>query len=341
MVEVMGNAGLNAAQSGKRDEFYTWSVDIERELAFYPGAFVGRSVYVNCDDPRSSAFWSVFSSGFGSLGLGSLTATYFVGDGSRSYRYRMTSADQFHECPGVGPGHECAYEVSVLSGDGDFRSRECLEELSSCDVVVTNPPFSLFRDFLDVVVGSGKGFLILGNMNAVTCKSVFPLFQEGRVWYGPSISSGSRKFFVPDDYPLVSSGSGVDDRGRAFVPVKGVRWFTNLEHGVVRAPLVLDRVYEGFESEFPRYENLDAIEVGRTRDIPRDFEGLMGVPISFLDKYDPGQFEIIGLFKSGSFGKALGADRVPVFIDGKWSRVTEPVVDGKRKYPRIVIRHRR
>lgn len=184
-------------------------------------------------------------------------------------------------------------QLTELEGDGDFRSAECLALLDESDIVVTNPPFSLFREFVNVLIQREKHFIILGNVNAITYKEFFPLIRDNKVWIGASIHSGDRKFYVPDDYPLNASGCGMDEDGRRFIRVKGVRWYTNLDIRQRHEEMILVKHYN--PEEYPRYENFDAINVDKTSNIPCDFDGVMGVPITFMDKYSPDQFEIIGL----------------------------------------------
>lgn len=189
---------------------------------------------------------------------------------------------------------------------GDFRSDMSLRLLQEADICVTNPPFSLFREFVSTLVQYNKQFLIIGNVNAVTYKEVFPLIQANKLWLGPSISSGDRKFYVPDDYPLDAAGCGIDQKGRRFIRVKGVRWFTNLDHAKRHQmlPLDLGYVYDGHEDNYPRYDNANAVNVDKTAQIPSDYLGVMGVPITFLDKHCPEQFELVG-FRKGDDGKDL------------------------------------
>ena len=183
-------------------------------------------------------------------------------------------------------------ELTELQGDGDFRSPECLALMDEADIVVTNPPFSLFREYVATLIEHEKKFIIIGNVNAITYKEIFPLIVNNKIWFGPSIHSGDRAFYVPDDYPLNAAGCGVDSDGRRFIRVKGVRWYTNLDFRQRHEEMILVRKYN--PEEYPKYANYDAIEVSKTSDIPCDYYGEMGVPITFLDKYNPDQFEIIG-----------------------------------------------
>ena len=211
--------------------------------------------------------------------------------------------------------------IRPLRGDGDFRSPECIELLRQADIVVTNPPFSLFREYLAQLVEHQKKFLIIGNMNAITYKETFPLLMRNQMWLGCSIHSGDRKFGVPDDYPLQAAGCGIDEDGQRYIRVKGVRWFTNLDYRQRHEPLVLYKHYT--PEEFPKYDNYDAINVNAYADIPMDYEGVMGVPITFMDHYCPDQFEIVGLDRYVQDNPRFG------------QRFT---INGKETYARILIR---
>ena len=217
--------------------------------------------------------------------------------------------------------------IRQLKGDGDFRSAECIEILKEADIVVTNPPFSLFREYVAQLVKFDKKFLIIGNVNAITYKEVFPLFMRNEMWLGASIHSGDRKFGVPKDYPLNATGCGVDENGQRFIRVKGVRWFTNLDYPQRHETLPLYKKYT--PEEFPKYDNYDAINVNKTSDIPYDYDGVMGVPITFMDKYCPEQFEILGITNHGDMAG------IP-FANGNCFAE----VNGKRMYVRIFIRPR-
>lgn len=316
----MANKNLNAAKVAKKDEFYTQLSDIERELQHYWQHFRGKVVLCNCDDPYESNFFKYFALRFNQLGLKKLICTCYNGSPVTGNELRIHFPD-FDEEP-----KKIAYKVEITevkdeNGDGavdlsdvryllqndknvksilktgDFRSQECIELLKEADIVVTNPPFSLFREYIGQLMEYQKKFLIIGNMNSITCKEVFPYIQDNRMWIGPSISSGDRKFYVPDDYPLNAAGCGIDSDGRRFIRVKGIRWFTNLDHNKRHEDL--DLVCRYSEDEYPTFDNFDAIEVGKTSDIPYDYAGIMGVPITFLDKYNPEQFEILGLSQIG------------------------------------------
>lgn len=219
-----------------------------------------------------------------------------------------------------------------LRGDGDFRSPECIDLLKKSDIVVTNPPFSLFSEYVAQLIKYEKKFLIIGNMNAISYKEIFPLIRSNKMWYGPSIKSGDREFGVPDHYPLIASSHRIDSSGNRYIRVKGVRWFTNLAHDKIHEKLRLTAKYS--PDKYPEYDNYDAIEVSKTKSIPKDYDGVMGVPITFLDKYNPEQFEIIGATESEGKG----------FSSGLWkpkSRVAQATVGGQRMYKRIFIRRKK
>lgn len=317
----MANKNLNAAKVAKKDEFYTQLSDIEQELQHYWQHFRGKVVLCNCDDPYESNFFKYFALRFNQLGLKKLICTCYNGspvtgnelaihfdgfdnDEPKKIAYKVEITEVKDE---NGDGAVDLSDVQyLLKNDknvlsilktGDFRSQECIELLEEADIVVTNPPFSLFREYIGQLMEYQKKFLIIGNMNSITCKEIFPYVQNNKMWIGPSISSGDRKFYVPDGYPLNAAGCGVDSDGKRFIRVKGVRWFTNLDHNKRHEDL--DLVCRYSEDEYPTFDNFDAIEVGKTSDIPYDYDGIMGVPITFLDKYNPGQFEILGLTQIG------------------------------------------
>ena len=219
-----------------------------------------------------------------------------------------------------------------LKGDGDFRSQACIELLKQADIVVTNPPFSLFREYLAQLIEYDKKFLIIGNMNATTSKEIFPLIRENRIWYGASIKSGDREFGVPENYPLTAATYRVDKNGNKYIRVKGVRWFTNLDHANRHEEMILFKRYS--PEEYPKFDNYDAINVDKTKYIPKDYKGAMGVPISFLDKHNPDQFETIN-----SNDIRLN-DRVPFKKHGL-IKDKDGAINGKPKYVRVVIENKK
>lgn len=321
---------MNAARNARKDEFYTQLSDIERELQHYWPHFRGKTVLCNCDDPYESNFFKYFALRFNQLGLKKLICTCYDGSPVVGTELQLPFEEEedvddialaAEASSQYGAHPKGAHKVEItevrdLNGDGavdlsdvrfllqndrnvistlrqhgDFRSQECIELLKEADIVVTNPPFSLFREYLAQLMKYEKKFLIIGNVNAISYKEVFPLIKENRLWLGPSITSGDRKFNVPDNYPLNAAGCGIDSDGRKYIRVKGVRWFTNLDHN--KRHEEMDLVCRYSPEDYPHYDNYDAINVDRTADIPYDWDGVMGVPITFLDKYCPEQFEIV------------------------------------------------
>ena len=350
-----GNRALHKAKKGKNDEFYTQLSVIESELSHYEAFFKGKTVLCNCDDPRVSNFFKYFALKFKTLGLKRIITTC----------YKSTSPDLFSQHTSeravylIYDGNNDdsmpdwnKVDVKPLKGDGDFRSVECIELLKQSDIVVTNPPFSLFREYVAQLIAYDKKFLIIGNQNAITYKEIFPLIKENKIWLGCSIHSGDREFGVPDDYPLLAAGSRIDEEGRKYIRVKGVRWFTNLDYKERHEELILYKRYN--PDEYPKYDNYDAINVDKTKDIPCDYDGVMGVPITFLDKYCPEQFEIVE-FRKGKDGKDLifssqisgGGNssilqntRPSMPIAGLMNNPKDTAVGGQSKYARILVRRR-
>ena len=234
--------------------------------------------------------------------------------------------------------------LTLLDGDGDFRSEESIGFLKEADVVVTNPPFSLFREFIAQLMEYKKDFIIIGNQNAISYKEIFPLLRDNKMWLGQSIHSGDREFRVPKDYPLDAAGARTDINGNKYIRVKGVRWYTNIDYSERHEDLIL---YKRYSSEsYPKYDNYDAINVDKTVDIPKDYFGIMGVPITFLDKYNPDQFEIIGGFngyKECDYEHGLLCGSITPYIDknGKEKKWTGPTINRQTKYYRILIKRRK
>lgn len=293
-----------------------------------PDVFRDRTILLPCDGPGSS-FVEFFDAVFEAAGIARLVATGYRPGG----RGTIVERDRAGRREGL------------LAGDGDFRSREVTALRDEADLVITNPPFSLFREFIAWLVDGGVGFSVLGNQTAISSRTVFPLIRDGRMWLGPSITSGDREFQVPDDYPLTAARCRVAADGSRFVRVTGVRWFTTIDHGRRHAPLPLptaaehrrySRHAEVREHGYRKYDNLDAIEVPFVDAIPADHAGLMGVPITFLDKHCPDQFELVGLFTSGRCAVEVGAVKA---WNGRemWNG---PIVAGRARYARLLIRHR-
>ena len=333
------NAALTAAKRAKKDEFYTQRVDIENELRHYKAHFKGKVVLCNCDDPRQSEFFKYFVENFEKLGLKKLIATCYKSQDVDLF----SQGDCEHAICQVYEGDKNGNmvldddEVGVreLKGDGDFRSEECIEILKEADIVVTNPPFSLFRVYVAQLVKYDKKFLILGNKNALTYADLFPIIKENRLWIGVTPMSREIYFNVPQPYIDEALAKNKDrtivKRDGKFVARSPSIWFTNLDHTKRHEKLPLYKKYT--PEEFPKYDNYDAIEVAKTPDIPYDYDGVMGVPITFMDKYCPEQFELLGCSDNGAVDDEY---KLPHF-----KRHNEPYIDGKKVYKRIFIRRRK
>lgn len=304
----MANKNLNKAKEAKKDEFYTQLEDINNELKHYREHFRDKTVLCNCDDPRVSNFFTYFAYNFEFLGLKKLITTCYKNQDVDLFSQGQCEKAVYLVYEGDKNGNHTpdAEEIGVmpLKGDGDFRSPECIELLKEADIVVTNPPFSLFREYVAQLIEYDKKFLIIGHQNAISYKEIFPLIMQNKIWMGASIHSGDRKFWVPDTYELRAAGCGIDETGKKYIRVKGVRWFTNLDYKERHEDIILYKLYTN--KEYPTYLNYNAIEVRKTAEIPLDYEGLMGVPITFLDKYNPEQFEIIGIGNGGELGVECG-----------------------------------
>ena len=372
---MAGNSNLNSAKTARKDEFYTQLTDIEKEMRYYRKHFQGKTVLCNCDDPFESNFFKYFALNFNRLGLKKLIATcyysspiagqqlqygcdangqmtfYFEDKGveeNKSKRPYKAVVTQVYDKKGDGGVdmldvaelfRSGENELVELDGDGDFRSPECLALLDEADIIVTNPPFSLFREYVSMLVEHQKHFIIIGNQNAISYEETFSLMKNNKMWIGASIHSGDRAFFVPDDYPLDAAGCGIDEiTGRKYIRVKGIRWFTNLDIKQRHEEMILVRHYT--PEQYPKYVNYDAIEVAKTSDIPCDYDGEMGVPITFMDKYNPEQFEIIGI--SRELVRTLSED---VRKNGAYPQIGRFYLDVgaekyKKVYERLVIRNK-
>ncbi|HIB1529981.1 TPA: adenine-specific methyltransferase EcoRI family protein, partial [Salmonella enterica subsp. enterica serovar Muenchen] len=315
------NNSLTKAKKAKQDEFYTQRSDIENELKHYKEHFRGKVVYCNCDDPYESNFFKYFAYNFNHLGLKKLIATSYSqspisgkqlslfcqSEGEHSFSIEI---DEIKDISGKGTIDSFDVEYMLknnkhtsrkLTGDaeycaGDFRSKECVRLLKKADVVVTNPPFSLFREYLAQLIECGKEFLLIGNQNSITYKEVFPLIKENKLWLG--FKSGDMAFTVPDYYEPRETRYWQDEYGQKWRSMGNICWYTNLDHKKRHDEIILFKKYT--PAEYPIYDNYDAIEVSKVADIPADYDGVMGVPITFLDKYNPEQFEILGL-TNGSY----------------------------------------
>lgn len=371
----MANELLDKAKKNKKDEFYTQLADIEAELRHYKDHFKGKVVFCNCDDPYESNFFKYFALNFNFLGLKKLIATGYAGspvayqqlvlfdvkcikesnrNSRRPYKIEITevkddNADGAFDLSDVEHLIKNGKNtLTLLEGDGDFRSAESIELLKQADIVVTNPPFSLFREYVGQLMEYEKNFIIIGNVNAITYKEIFKCIKENRIWLGQSIHSGDREFRVPENYPLQAAGFRVDDNGVKYIRVKGVRWFTNLDFEERHKNLELYKRYT--PEEHPRYDNYDAIEVSKTAEIPYDYDGVMGVPITFLDKYNPDQFEILGMcenldlygLKTRIYSGQECRDRYFELFGkkGVYDLNAAGVVNGRKVYQRLLIKRK-
>lgn len=296
------NAHLILARKLKRDEFYTCRSTVEDELWHYEKHFKGKTILCNCDDDEHSEFFKYFYKRFDVLGLKKLIGVHYQQEKDKpSYKlelYKDTNND------GVVDYKDKIIKTLIYGNEeynaGDFRSPECIELLKEADIVVTNPPFSLLREFIAQLVEYNKKFLIIGNSNAISNKEVFPLFKDNKIWLGISIRSGNREFYIPFDYDVsTSTGNRVDSENNRIIKIGGVRWFTNLKTAKRNKPLMLEGSYYTPE-KYPKYDNYDAINVNKVADIPCDYPGIMGVPLTFMDKYCPEQFRIEGITGRGN-----------------------------------------
>ena len=328
------NKTLHIAKTAKKDEFYTQLSDIESELKYYEKHFMNKVVFCNCDDPRTSNFFNYFAYNFEKLGLKKLiTICYKNQETDLFFQEEEAEKAVFLEYTGDKNGNKIpdAEEIGLtpLKGDGDFRSKESIDLLKQADIVVTNPPFSLFREYVEQLVKYDKKFLIIGNINAITYKEIFKLIKENKLWLGYGFKGGAGHFINQhyEDYATAT------DRKEGMIRVSGVHWFTNLEINKRHEDLILYKTYN--EEEYPKYDNYNAIEVSKTKDIPMDYTGVMGVPITFLDKYSPEQFEILGLSASAGYNEEIVG--IP-FLGNKDARC---LINGKNTYARVFIKNKK
>ncbi len=355
---MAGNASLNKANKAKNDEFYTQLADIEAELKHYRKHFKDKVVFCNCDDPFESNFFKYFAMNFNYLGLKKLIATCYTGSPIIGEEFEQLSLFDILPSEANTP-KKFPYKIEItevvdingdgavdltdveyllrnknnvltlLEDDGDFRSTECVEILKQADIVATNPPFSLFREYIAQLMTYEKKFIVIGNQNAVTYKEIFPLLKENKMWLG--YHCGDMAFAVPDYYEERETRFWIDENGQKWRSLGNICWFTNLDHKKRHEELDLYKKYT--PENFPEYDNYDAINVDKVSDIPEDYFEPMGVPITFIDKYNPAQFEIIGCTESEGKG----------FSNGLWnveSKVAQPLILGEKKYKRIFIRRK-
>ena len=351
MEKKSSNSNLHKANKAKKDEFYTQLIDIEKELKHYKDQFRGKVVYCNCDDPFESNFFKYFTLNFNALGLKRLIATSYkpspvantqvtlFGDNvtfePAKGRPKIT-ANRFIinevgdlDCDGAFDLKDIAEQLKVnknnewapLEGDGDFRSPESIELLKQADIVVTNPPFSLFREYVAQLVEYNKRFLIIGNINAITYKEIFKLIKENKAWLGINMGRGISGFIVPDHYELYGTETRIDDFGNRIISPNNCLWLTNVDTSKRHEDIILTKKYRDNKIKYPKFDNYDAINVNKTQDIPMGYNGVMGVPITFLHKYNPEQFELIK-FRKGDDDKDLS-------------------INGKCPYFRILIKNKR
>ncbi len=322
------NINLQKAKKEKNDEFYTILSDIEKELRHYKHHFRGKVVFCNCDDPRKSNFFHYFSYNFESLGLKKLITTCYKNQDADLFSENKSEKAIYLEYNGDKNGNNVpdVEEIGIihLKGDGDFRSQESIELLKQADIVVTNPPFSLFREYITQLVDYDKKFLIVGTWNAISYKETFKLIKEDKLWIGINSNRNFSGFIVPKHYSMHGTEARVDEKGNNIVSSNNTCWFTNLDNSKRYEELILYKIFN--EAEYPKYDNYDAINVNVTKNIPCDYSGVMGVPITFLDKYSPTQFEIIG---------QMATTKIDEFNFGY------PYVNGEKIYARILIKNKK
>ena len=343
---MAGNKSLAAANKAKNDEFYTQLSDIENELKHYKKHFKGKTVFCNCDDPYESNFFKYFAINFNHLGLKKLICTCYSGSpvmytqlsffgedivvGSeksekKPYKIEITEVKDLNDDGAVDLTDidlllkTVNGKPTLLKGDGDFRSEECIELMKEADIIVTNPPFSLFREYVAQLVEYNKKFIVIGSQNAITYKEIFPLFKENTLWLGYGFKGGNAYFSIPNQ-ETSRFANGVYDAETGLVKFRNCAWFTNLDIDKRHEEMILYKPY--IANEYPKYDNYNAIEVSKTAEIPVDYYGAMGVPITFMDKYNPEQFEIIGC---ADYTGKYGSDEIGV------SRIGEEWIEKYRK----------
>ncbi len=306
---------LHKAKKSKNDEFYTQLSDIEKELQHYKRHFKNKVVYCNCDDPKISNFFNYFAINFHQLGLKKLITACYC---EQTYDLFNTTEEEsgfFFEYTGkpeesIKPDSN---DMVYFKGDGDFRSSESIELLKQADIVVSNPPFSLFREYVAQLIRYKKKFLVIGNINAITYKEIFKLIKENKAWLGVNLGRGISGFVVPENYELYGTEARIDSQGNRIISPNNCLWLTNMDTSHRHKDIVLTKKYYGNEPQYPRYDNYDGINVNKTENIPFDFGGSIGVPITFLHKFNPDQFEIIK-FRKGNDNKDLSINgRCPYF----------------------------
>lgn len=310
-----GNRNLHASRSGKTDEFYTQLPFIENELKHYKESFKGKTIFCNCDDPEISNFTKYFQLNFFYLGLKKLVCTHYDAN-KRTYKLEIVASEESN-----GQINIPDYVITPLQQNGDFRSPECIEILKEADIIVTNPPFSLFREYIAQLMEYKKQFIIVGNQNAITYREILPLIMNNEIWLG--YNSGHFWFKVPDYYEEKKTDFKIDENGVKWRRMGNICWFTNIDIEKRHEDMILYKNYN--PSDYPKYDNYDCIEVSKTADIPCDYYGVMGVPITFMDKYNPDQFEILGDSR---------------YHDGQDFSDDINILNGKGLYRRLLIRRK-
>jgi len=325
------NSNLHKAKSLKKDEFYTQLTDIEKELKNYKKHFQNKIIYCNCDDPRVSKFFHYFSYNFERLGLKKLIATCYKNNNMDLFSQNNSKQAIYLEYTGSinDNGIPTPEEIGInyLSGDGDFRSKEAIELLKQADIVVTNPPFSLFREYVAQLIEYDKKFIIIGHQNSITYKEIFKLIKNNKIWLGYGFKGGAAHF-INNHYKDYATAS---DHKEGMIRVSGVVWFTNLDTSKRHEDLILYKKYSS--DEYPKYDNYDAINVNKVAEIPMDYDGCMGVPITFMNKYNPNQFEILGC-------NDIRLNKKTPFKEHGLIKDKDGTIDGKPTYVRIVIKNR-
>lgn len=317
------NKLLQQAKRLKSDEFYTQLCDIESELRHYKPHFKNKTVFCNCDDPRLSNFFRYFAINFEELQLKAVLTSCYKEQPNSIFAEESSESGFFFEYTNseIEKSQLNSPIVTPFNGSGDFRSNESIELLKRSDIVVTNPPFSLFREYVEQLVKHNKKFLIIGNVNAITYKEIFALIQANKAWLGINLGRGVSGFIVPEHYELYGTEARIDENGHRIISPNNCLWLTNLDTFKRHEDIQLKKKYHGNEHEYPKYDNYDGINVNRTEDIPSDYTGAMGVPITFLHKFNPDQFELIR-FRKGDDEKDLS-------------------INGKCPYFRIIIKNKR
>ena len=335
MARAAKNTNLINARQAKKDEFYTRLKDINNELRHYKEHFKDKVVYCNCDDPRMSNFFQYFALNFEQFGLKKLITTCYKSQDWDLYSKSDSEQAVYLEYNGDKNGDRVPNpeEIGIhyLKGDGDFRSQECIELLKQSDIVVTNPPFSLFREYVSQLIEYDKKFIIIGNINAISYKEIFKLIRENKAWLGVNMGRGVSGFIVPEHYELYGTEARIDEKGNRIVSTNNCLWLTNVDITKRHEMLILYKNYNPIE--YPKFDNYDAINVNKTKDIPMDYTGIMGVPITFLDKYNPDQFEILN---SNDFRVSPS---VP-FKEHGLIKDKEAAINGKPTFVRILVRNK-